>query len=56
LKEARAGAVRCPRQVISLFTEAIHCRNDYVAGRVVPSEWESTRAAFEDRLLALENV
>jgi transposase len=56
LKDARAGAVRFPRQVIGLFTEAIHCRNEYVAGRVVPSEWEYARDGFEDRLLALVNV
>lgn len=53
---ARAGAVRFPRQVIGLFTEAIHLRNEYVAGRVSPSVWECARDGFEGRLLALVNV
>jgi transposase len=56
LEGARAGAVRFPRQVIGLFTEAIHFRNEFVAGRVSPSGWESARDGFEDRLAALVNV
>ena len=32
LASATRGAVRFPRQVIALFTEAIHWRNGYVPG------------------------
>jgi transposase len=56
LEDARGGAVRFPRQVIGLFTEAIHLRNEYGAGRVAPSVWACARDGFEDRLLALVNV
>jgi transposase len=56
LEGARAGAVRFPRQVIGLFTEAIHFRNEYAAGRVPPPAWECARDGFEDRLLALVNA
>jgi transposase len=55
LANARAGAVRFPRQVIGLFTEALHFRNEYVAGRESPSAWEGARDGFEDRLAALVN-
>jgi transposase len=53
LEGATRGAVRFPRQVIGLFTAAIHLRNEHVAGRLDPLVWEGTRDAFEDRLLAL---
>jgi transposase len=56
LAGAVGGAVRFPRQVIGLFTEAMHCRNEYVAGRVSPSAWDGARDGFEDRLLALVNA
>jgi transposase len=56
LEDARGGAVRFPRQVIALFTEALHRRNEYQAGRVSPAVWECARDEFDGRLLALVNV
>jgi transposase len=56
LTEATAGAVRFPRQVIALFTEAIHLHNEYGAGRVASAVWECARDLFDVRLLALVNV
>jgi len=53
LEGATRGAVRFPRQVIGLFTEAIHLRNEHLAGRLDPLAWDGARDAFEDRLLAL---
>jgi transposase len=43
LGTATGGAVRFPRQVIEVFTGAIHLRNEYLAGRVSPVDWESAR-------------
>jgi transposase len=34
LEAAMRGAVQFPRQVIGLFTGAVHLRNEYLAGRV----------------------
>ena len=56
LATATAGAVRFPRQVIDLFTEAIHLHNEYGAGRVTLAVWECARDLFDIRLLALVNV
>jgi transposase len=56
LVTATAGAVRFPRQVIDLFTEAIHLHNEYRAGRVALAVWECARDLFDVRLLALVNV
>jgi transposase len=53
LEGAARGAVHFPRQVIGLFTEAIHLRNEHVAGRVDPLVWDGARDAFDDRLSAL---
>jgi transposase len=53
LEAATRGAVRFPRQVIALFTGAVHLRNEYLAGRVGPAEWESARDEYEGRLLPL---
>ena len=53
LAEARGGAVRFPRQVIGLFTEAIHLHNEYRAGRVTAAVWERARDVFDERLLVL---
>jgi transposase len=53
LAEATGGAVAFPRQLIALFTEAIHRRNQ-LAGRVETDETrERQRSGFDDRLLAL---
>ena len=55
LAAATRGAVRFPRQVIALFTEAIHWRNEVRGGRLAatPDECEEQREAFDDRLAAL---
>jgi transposase len=53
LQEATAGAVRFPRQVIELFTGAVHLRNEYLKGRVPPGQWEAARDDYELRLLPL---
>jgi len=50
---ATRGAVRFPRQVIELFTGAVHRRNEYLAGRVPAAEWECARDEYELRLLPL---
>ena len=53
LADAARGAVAFPRQLIALFTEAIHRRNQ-LADRVgTDDERERQRAGFDDRLLAL---
>jgi transposase len=53
LADATRGAVAFPRQLIALFTEAIHRRNQ-LAGRVeTDEERERQRSQFDDRLLAL---
>ena len=43
LEGATRGAVRFPRQVIELFTGAIHLRNEHLEGRVPPAVWEAAR-------------
>ncbi|HVK07444.1 MAG TPA: IS66 family transposase [Gemmataceae bacterium] len=53
LASATRGAVRFPRQVIALFTEAIHWRTGYVPGAWTDDRLDAHRGAFDDRLLAL---
>ncbi len=53
LETATRGAVRFPRQVIELFTGAVHLRNEYLAGRVPAAVWDAARDACELRLLPL---
>ena len=53
LADATRGAVRFPRQVIALFTEAIHWRNGYVPGAWTDDQLDRHRGAFDDRLLEL---
>src|SRR4030081_1945013 len=53
LATATRGAVRFPRQVIALFTEAIHWRNGYVPGAWTDDQLDAHREAFDDRLLEL---
>jgi transposase len=53
LARATRGAVRFPRQVIALFTDAIHLRNEHLAGRAAPGVWADARDRYEERLLAL---
>ena len=53
LATATRGAVRFPRQVIALFTEAIHWRNGYVPGTWTENQLDAHRSRFDDRLLEL---
>jgi transposase len=53
LETATRGAVRFPRQVIALFTEAIHERNRCLRGETSLQELQGRRDEFDDRLLAL---
>jgi transposase len=53
LESAIRGAVHFPRQVIGLFTEAIHLRNDFRRGLVSRAAVEDRRNEFDDRLLSL---
>jgi transposase len=53
LESATRGAVRFPRQVISLFTEAIRWRNAAPLGVLTEDQREEQREAFDGRLLAL---
>jgi transposase len=53
LEWATRGAVHFPRQVIALFTEAIHLRNDCLRGVLSPQDLATQRDAFDDRLLEL---
>src|SRR3954447_20945582 len=53
LASATRGAVRFPRQVITLFTEAVHWRNEVPRGVLTEDQREEQREAFDARLLAL---
>jgi transposase len=53
LDRATRGAVRFPRQVIALFTEAVHRRNEYGRGAVTLDALQDQREVFDQRLLAL---
>jgi transposase len=53
LAEATRGAVAFPRQLIALFTEAIHRRNQLGTRVESDDERERHRCGFDDRLLAL---
>lgn len=53
LEWATRGAVRFPRQVIALFTAAIHRRNECLRGALTPEELAAQRDAFDGRLLEL---
>lgn len=53
LAGATRGTVRFPRQVIALFTEAIHWRNGYVPGAWTDDQLDECRGQFDDRLLDL---
>jgi len=48
--KATRGAVRFPRQLIALFTEAIHLRNRYLKGEVSAQTLKEARAGFDARL------
>lgn len=53
LDGAARGAVRFPRQVIALFTEAVHLRNEHHRGAVPLESLQDQRDVFDDRLLSL---
>jgi transposase len=53
LSVAVRGAVRFPRQVLALFREAVHLRNEHLKGTVTLDQVQDSRDAFDDRLLAL---
>jgi transposase len=53
LADAARGAVAFPRQLIALFTEAIHRRNRLADRVESDDERERQRSGFDDRLLAL---
>src|SRR3954447_24157004 len=53
LAGATRGAVRFPRQVIALFTEAVHWRNETPRGVLTEDQREERREAFDARLLGL---
>jgi transposase len=53
LNDSRGGAVHFPRQVIDLFTEAIHLRNDCLRGLIPADQVVARRDEFDDRLLRL---
>lgn len=50
LREARGGAVHFPRQVIDLFTDAVHWRSEYRRGTKTLAQSEDQRDVFDDRL------
>jgi transposase len=53
LDVAIRGAARFPKQVIALFREAVHWRNEYRRGVVTLEQLQDQRDAFDDRLLTL---
>jgi transposase len=53
LAGATRGAVRFPRQVIGLFTAAVHLKNQYQAGAVPVEAVQAARDAFDEQLLEL---
>lgn len=53
LAVATRGAVRFPRQVIGLFTAAVHLKNQCRAGAVSAAALAAARDAFDERLLDL---
>jgi transposase len=53
LETPTRGAVRFPRQVIALFTEAIHERNRCLRGEASLRALQTRRDEFDERLLAL---
>lgn len=53
LDGARGGGVRFPRQVMALFTEAVHLRNEHLRGVVTLEAMQEQRELLDDRLLAL---
>jgi transposase len=48
--KATRGAVRYPRRLIALFTEAIHLRNRHLTGEVSAQALSEARGEFDARL------
>jgi transposase len=55
LDGATRGAVRFPRQVIELFTAAVHLRNEHLRGAVSLEAIQRQRDVFDDRLVELSS-
>lgn len=53
LATATRGAVHFPRQVIALFTAAVHARNRFLDGALALEQLQDQRDDFDDRLAAL---
>jgi transposase len=53
LEQATGSAVRFPRQVIALFTTAVHERNRYLRGELPLAELQDQREEFDERLWEL---
>ena len=53
LARAARGAVRFPRGLIALLTEAVHQRNQEAEGAYTEDQREQRRSQFDDRLRAL---
>lgn len=53
LETAVGGAVHFPQAVIALFTEAVHRRNECLAGRLAEEQLADEREEFQERLRAL---
>ena len=53
LETATRGAVHFPRQVIGLFTAAVHERNRFWRGEITLEQLQAQREGFDVRLLAL---
>jgi transposase len=56
LATAARGAVHFPQGLITLFTEAIHFRNEYHRGLVTLEQMEDQREVFDERLWKLVSV
>jgi transposase len=48
--KAKRGAVHYPRELIGLFTEAIHLRNRHLKGKVTAGQLKEARERFDRRL------
>lgn len=53
LEGATRGAVRYPRELIGLFTEAIHLRNRHLRGEVTAADLAAAKGGFDGRLKRL---
>jgi transposase len=53
LSVARVGDVHFPAQVIALFTDAVHWRNESARVILTPDQLEKQREAFDDCLIAM---